>query len=417
MIQLQVMNYLLDTKDSSFLTINNLDSKLFSDYKEEFTWLKNHYDKYGSIPDKETFAAQFPYFDFIVVNEPPKYLLDALYQDKNRRDLADTFNKIAKNLNENNTEKAMEIFQRATENIADNVPLASVDVFKDTSRYDKYVERTQDFSKYYVTTGFRELDDIIGGWDRTEELATIVARTNSGKSWLCIKCAIAAAETGLTVGIYSGEMSDMKVGYRIDTLISHISNTKIIHGNESIQNEYKRYIDSLHNGAIKGTIKVLTPSMINGPAGVTALRAFIEKDKLDMLVIDQHSLLEDDRKARNPVERASNISKDLKNLQVQVKIPIIAVSQQNRTQLEGRFDTVQIAQSDRIGQDSTIVIFFEQKDGVMNMSLVKSRDTANDKSLHYAINFDKGVFEYMPDDVASSDTQDMIDEYGEDTPF
>ena len=209
----------------------------------------------------------------------------------------------------------------------------------------------------------------------------------------------------------------MKVGYRIDTLISHISNTKIIHGNESIQNEYKRYIDSLHNGAVKGTIKVLTPSMINGPAGVTALRAFIEKDKLDMLVIDQHSLLEDDRKARNPVERASNISKDLKNLQVQVKIPIIAVSQQNRTQLEGRFDTVQIAQSDRIGQDSTIVIFFEQKDGIMNMSLVKSRDTANDKSLHYAINFDKGVFEYMPDDVASSDTQDMIDEYGEDTPF
>ena len=33
-----------------------------------------------------------------------------------------------------------------------------------------------------------------------------------------------------------------------------------------------------------------------------------------MLCIDQHSLLEDDRNARNPVEKASNISKDLKNL-------------------------------------------------------------------------------------------------------
>ena len=54
--------------------------------------------------------------------------------------------------------------------------------------------------------------------------------------------------------------------------------------------------------------------MINGPAGVSALRAFIEKEKLDILFVDQHSLLEDDRKAKNPVDKAANISRDLKNL-------------------------------------------------------------------------------------------------------
>ena len=41
--------------------------------------------------------------------------------------------------------------------------------------------------------------------------------------------------------------------------------------------------------------------------------------------MDQHSLLEDDKKGRTPVDRAANISKDLKNLQVMKKIPIIAV--------------------------------------------------------------------------------------------
>ena len=154
---------------------------------------------------------------------------------------------------------------------------------------------------------------------RQEELATIAARTNQGKSWLLLKCAIAAAEQGLNVGIYSGEMSENKVGYRVDTLISHISNGKMIHGDASIQVDYKRYLESL-KGRMKGTIRVLTPAMINGAAGVTALRAFIEKDKLDMLCVDQHSLLEDDKGAKNPTERAANISRDLKNLQVMKKI-------------------------------------------------------------------------------------------------
>lgn len=61
-------------------------------------------------------------------------------------------------------------------------------------------------------------------------------------------------------------------------------------------------------------MKVITPSMINGPAGVSALRAFVEKESIDILFVDQHSLLEDDHHARNSVDRASNISRDLKNL-------------------------------------------------------------------------------------------------------
>ena len=136
--------------------------------------------------------------------------------------------------------------------------------------------------------------------------------------------------------------------------------------------------------------------MIGGPAGVTMLKAFIEKEKLDMLCVDQHSLLEDDRRAKNPVERASNISKDIKNLQVLKRIPIITVSQQNRESTENGLDMKLIAQSDRIGQDSTIVLFFEQKDGIMSLHLTKSRDSSNNKKLQYALDLDKGIFNYIP---------------------
>ena len=133
--------------------------------------------------------------------------------------------------------------------------------------------------KYFISTGFKELDKIITGIDRRNENMVIAARTGVGKSWLLLAMAAAASKQGLRVGIYSGEMSEDKVGYRIDTLISHLSNGQIIHGNVNVSGKYKEYLDTLDK-TIRGSIRVLTPSKINGPAGVTALRAFIEKDNL-----------------------------------------------------------------------------------------------------------------------------------------
>jgi replicative DNA helicase len=397
LIQLQVLNYILKTKDSSLLLVNNINKEFFSDYTNEYEYIINHLKTYGNIPDETSFLSKFPNFDLIEVNESPSYLIDKLYEDKNTRSLASIFNEIKDNLMSNNLDKAMDIYLNSTETMLKARHIDSVDILRNTDRYEAYLERCDNFDKYYVRTGFKELDDIIGGWDREEELATIVARSNQGKSWVLFKCAVAAVEQGLRVGLYSGEMSERKVGYRVDTLISNISNSAIIKGDRSVQNVYKKYLDDLPN-RYTGCLKVLTPNMIDGPAGVNSLRAFIERDNLDILFIDQHSLLEDDRHARAPFEKAANISKDLKNLQMLKKIPIVSVSQQNRNSTENGVGLEHVAQSDRIAQDSTIVLFFEQKDGIMTMHLVKSRDSVNMKDLKYNINLNTGTFIYIPED-------------------
>lgn len=419
MIQLQFLNKLLDSKDASFIITNNITEEFFSDYEQEFKFIKEHLDNYNNIPDKATFLSKFPDFDIIQVDESYNYLLDALYEDRNKRKLALIFNQIRKLLNEGKTEEALNLYSTSTEVAIKAKHIDCVDIVRDISRYEDYVERCSDFNKYYIKTGFNELDKLIGGWERQEELATIAARPGVGKSWVLLKCAVAALEQGLNVGIYSGEMSERKVGYRFDTLVSHISNYSISKGIVDIQNEYKLFIDSLKD-KYKGCLKVLTPAMINGVAGVTSLRAFIEKENLDILFVDQHSLLEDDRKARDPVTKAANISRDLKNLQVLKKIPIIAVSQQNREKTENGATTANIAQSDRISQDSTILIFLEQKDSILTLNLVKSRDSETGKMLKYAIDLNRGIFEYIPSDKDNVSTQEDInalyEEY-EDNPF
>lgn len=419
MIQLQFLNRLLDTKDASIFLINNITEDFFSSYKDEFNYIKNHLDTYGVIPDKASFLTKFPNFESIVVTEPDAYLLDELYKDRNSRFLADTFTQVRNKVLAGNVDDAMTLYINAASNLSKAKHLETVDILQDTKpRYDAYLDKIENFDKYYISTGFEELDAIIGGWDRHEELATIVARTNQGKSWMLLKFVTAALERCLRVGIYSGEMSENKVAYRIDTLLDHISNSGLIKGNRSIQAEYKNYLDALPTRFPGAVCKVLTPSMNGGPAGVTDLRAFIEKENLDILFIDQHSLLEDDRHAKSSVEKAGNISKDLKNLQVLKKIPIISVSQQNRASTENGVGTEHVAQSDRIGQDSTIIIFFEQKEldsdkdlekladiskissiysKFIKISLVKSRDSVNMKELKYFFDFDKGLFKHIPE--------------------
>ena len=412
MIQLQVINHIIKNRDKGFLINNSLDSSFFSDYSNEFQYISNHLNEYGQLPDPTTFLSKFPRFDWIEVNESSKYLLDSLYEDRNKRNLARIFNAIREKLNGDDVEGAMQLFSSSQQEMISAKHLDSVDILRDTSRYDAYLEKGQDYKKHYVTTGWKELDQLVGGWDRHEELATIMARPGIGKTWCALKSALSAAQAGLKVGIYSGEMSENKVGYRLDTLLSHISNMSLMRGNIEVQNQYKIHLDTMAK-EVKGSIKVLTPSMIQGPAGVNALRAFVEKEGLDILFIDQHSLLEDDRKAKSPVERAANISRDLKNLQVMAKIPIIAVSQANRPQSQGGaesvMDTSRVAQSDRIAQDSTIVIALEQRDSVMTMHLVKVRDSVAGKELRYQCDIDKGIWTYIPEGVDGHSNEECDD--------
>lgn len=394
-----MLNYILQTGDASLLMVNSIDDSFFSDYPDEYNFIRNHMSQYGQVPDRLTFANQFEDFDWIEVNENPNYLIDELYKDRNKRTLAKVFNGVRDRINSGDVEGAMALFTSSSQDLVASTHIDSVDIIRDQTRYDAYLERTQDFNKFYVKTGFSELDELIGGWDRLEEYATIVARPGVGKSWVLLRCAMSAAEQGLRAGLYSGEMSETKVGYRFDTLAGHISNSGIIHGNSELMNSYKAFLDSMES-RFTGTLKVITPKMIKHAATVTDLEAFIEKEKLDILFIDQHSLMEDQRKAKDPVTRAANISKDLKNLQVLKRIPIITVSQQNRNMVDDDsvIDVSHIAQADRIGQDSTVVVFLEQKNHVLTMHLAKSRDTGAGVKLKYAIDLDKGIFQFIPNE-------------------
>ena len=414
MIQNQCINAILSRKDSTFITENNLTDEFFSDYKDEFNFITNHLKEYGNVPDIETFISKFPTFDLVDVHESPKYLLNNLIEDRNQRYLANTFNIIRKKLMNDDTESAIQLYKNIYDNLNITSAVSSINILTDLSRYDYYLDVQNDWQKHYVSTGFSELDELFGGWDRLNDYAIVAGRPGTGKSWILLKMAISAAQQGLRVGYYSGEMSEIAVGQRADSLIGHFNLGYLMRGNESIQNDYKRYFENLPSMFGDGCLNILTPVRVNGPVTVSALQSFIERDKLDILFIDQLSLLEDERRGRSFVEQASNISKDLKKLQSMKEIPIICASQANRASAEsGVIGTENIAQSDRISQDASIVVAIQRDREDLNLitlRVAKSRNSISGSQIHYKVNFSDGTFEHVIE-ADSDDAEELENRY------
>ena len=228
LVQLQLLNIVLATKNIHIILDNGLTEDYFPQLKNEFNFIYLHFKNYGQVPDVETFIKTFPDFEILQVDESVDYLIGELYREKNESFLAETFNKIRDLLLNGKTEEAMDLLSNSADKAAENKHLDAVDILNDISRYDEYLDKCSNLTNYYVSTGFKELDNILGGYDRKNEYCTIIARSGQGKSWVILKSVVAAANRGLTVGLYSGEIELNKVSYRIDTLMSHISNTKII---------------------------------------------------------------------------------------------------------------------------------------------------------------------------------------------
>ena len=163
MIQEQMLSKILNTKDSSIITLNNLGVEYFSDYVTEFNFIKNHLNQYGNIPDPETFLNRFPDFDYMNVKEPLNYLLEELTRDKNKRFLANNYNKVREAILNNKVEEALQILQQASEQSGTLVSLQATNLLEDTARYDNYLDKVDNQDKYFIKTGFKELDSIVGG--------------------------------------------------------------------------------------------------------------------------------------------------------------------------------------------------------------------------------------------------------------
>lgn len=398
MVELQVLSKVLKEKSLSFLTLNNITDEYFITYSSEYEFIKSHVQQYGNVPDKETFLAKFPEFTVVEVSETDKYLVDTFNEEHLYSKAVPVVQKIAE-LMQTDSVQAVEYLRSQLDNLTVRSAVMGTDIISQSrKRYEEWVQMKENPEKFQISTGFDELDDLIGGWRRGEELGVIFARTGQGKSWILIKSLQHAWRQGYRVGLIEPEMSDSKTGYRFDTLFGHISNKALTRGQDA--KGYDKYIEDLEKR--KNPFFVVTPREFNRRITVSKLRSFIETNKLDIIGIDGISYMSDERAKRgdNLTTQLTNISQDLMDLSIDLKVPILVVAQSNRegAKTDNNPTLDNIRDSDGIAFNASIALSMRQKDSNAEIVVEKNRNGITGSKLRYLWDIDTGDFSYVEND-------------------
>lgn len=416
MIELQVLNKLIQDGDLSFLIQNGIDKTFFSDFTNEYAFIIDHFDKFSKTPDAQTMVATFSDFEVFSVNESDSYLVEKLSEQKLYKSIVGKLHTFAEKL-ELDSFDAVDYLSKVLQEVTQQSSTSGIDITKNTSRLEAVKDKLEGRSNI-IKTGLKELDDAVYGWLPGEELVAIVARTGNGKTWFLLWLLVAAWKQGKRVGIYSGEMSADRIGYRVDTLMEHFSNRDLVRGTISDIGAYAEYLDTLKTKDVP--FYVITRKDLGGRATVSNLVRFAKVNKLDILGVDQYTLMDDERagRASSTREQLEHISSDLFNASCELQIPIIALTQSNRAGAKsedksGTPDVENIYGADAIGQNSTKVITIRQTGAGMELSIKKNRDDEVGKTLMFYWDIDNGIMKYIPgssDDIKTEEVKNKFND-------
>ncbi len=216
-----------------------------------------------------------------------------------------------------------------------------------------------------ISTGFAKLDEKTSGLQKGD-LVVIAGRPSMGKTSFCMNLAeYAAIEQDLTVGVFSMEMPGEQLSTRLISSLGRVNSTRLRTG-QLKDDDWPR---------ISSAVSLLSKAKIhvNDSAGLSpielrsqARRLARENDGLDMIVIDYLQLMQSSESNENRATEISNITRSLKMLAKELELPVIVLSQLNRS-LESRPDKrpqmSDLRESGAIEQDAD-VIFFIYRDEV-----------------------------------------------------
>jgi replicative DNA helicase len=225
-----------------------------------------------------------------------------------------------------------------------------------------------------VTTGFRDLDNTLGGLHKSD-LVILACRPGMGKTSLATNIAFNAAKArqraiedgvepgvadGAVVGFFSLEMSSEQLAIRILSARSGISSHKLRQGQISREESHDvvraaREIEEL-------PLFIDDTPALSIAALRTRARRLYRQHNLSLIFVDYLQLLRSTNMRANDsrVQEVSQITQGLKALAKELNVPVVALSQLSRV-VEQRDDKrpmlSDLRESGSIEQDADVVLF------------------------------------------------------------
>lgn len=213
-----------------------------------------------------------------------------------------------------------------------------------------------------LPSGFTKLDDMTSGWQKSD-LVIIAGRPAMGKTSFALSIAKnIAVDYREPVAFFSLEMNNVQLVDRLISNVCEIEGKKIMNGQLS-RDEWDRFDKRLSK--LTGV-----PLFIDDTPGMsifelrTKARRLVREKGVKLIMIDYLQLMNaSGARFGNRQEEVSTISRSLKGLAKELDIPVIALSQLNRTVenregLEGKRPQLSdLRESGAIEQDADMVLF------------------------------------------------------------
>ena len=403
-IELQVISKILASDNEQEVdALCAFDPSYYSIFKPQIEFILNHRAKYGEPPDMFTFQSEFPDITLVAVSESLKYITDAMRKNKQHIILTETFNKL-KDLGQGDVSSAWMYLQNQCDRVARLDGNRPMDIIKDAQIRADQVAAYAKQSR--IPTGFAEIDKLMyGGLSTVEELVVLIARTNTGKSWVCTKMMESAQKHGFPTLVYSPEMQASFLATRFDTWRGggKFANSDLFRGKYS--EEYKMYIRELAQEETSVYV-VEDKDISEGVVNVTVLKNMVKRYGIKLLMIDGLSYMEDEKRSDRDHEKYKNICASLFQLSKEFGCAVVLTMQANRETKENKdekgvpFPSIENAEgSDHPARIATQVFSMRQifDKHVLDIRLEKSRNAANQKPiLSYSWEVNTGRMEYLP---------------------
>jgi len=260
-----------------------------------------------------------------------------------------------------------ELFQIAEGNIKREVSPINM-VIKEAIKEIEEAGKRED-ALVGTPSGFTKLDRLTSGWQKSE-LIIIAARPSMGKTALALSMARnMAIDHGKNVAIFSCEMSSIQLVNRLIIAETDIPGDKIRNGRLS-EEEWKQ-LDTRIRKLVQAPIFIDDTPAISIFELRAKCRRLMAQHKLDIVIVDYLQLMSGPDNAGSREQEVSNISRSLKSIAKELNVPIIALSQLNRS-VEMRGGTKRpllsdLRESGAIEQDADMVVFIhrQEKFGMM----------------------------------------------------
>jgi replicative DNA helicase len=239
-----------------------------------------------------------------------------------------------------------------------------------------------------IASGFADLDQLTTGF-QPSDLIIVAARPSVGKTSLALNIAEnAAVREGKTVGVFSLEMSKEQLVLRLMSSVAAIDSHRLRTGFLE-EMDFARIAPAMNDLAQAPMYIDDTPNITTMELRTKARRLQAEHG-LDLLIVDYLQLMQSTTTSRdaNRVQEVSEISRGLKALARELRVPVMALSQLSRQpeireSPEPRLSDLR--ESGSIEQDADLVLFLwrdkqtaaeeSAADGeVVNLRLAKHRN-------------------------------------------